>query len=140
MAKLELDGLEGLISDFSKITELPLHIQSDMLMAQADIVIAAQKKEIDILGLKKTGQLKESITKTAKTKTDGLNHYVDVYPQGIRKNGMRNEEVGFILEFGAPSRNIKASKWMESANEKSADATAQAAENIYDNFLKENNL
>lgn len=49
-------------------------------------------------------------------------------------------EVGFVHEFGAPKRNIKASQWMLKANESSADEAAAAAMAVYDDWLESINL
>ena len=35
---------------------------------------------------------------------------------------------------------IAAKNWMNNANDKSADEAIAAAESVYDNFLKKNNL
>lgn len=143
MARVEMDGLSELMESLENIMDLPDDVQLDMLNAEADVVVEAQKKEIENLGLEDTGQLKQSIARTAKlqtNKTDGMGRYLDIYPQGTREDGVRNAEVGFIHEFGAPHRNIRASGWMETANEKCATEAVEAAEEVYNKFLEKNNL
>lgn len=139
--RLEVDGLDGLCADLEKVMELPERIQLDMLNAEADVIVEAQKAEIESLGLVDTGQLKKSIARTDKVKADGgLGKCMDIYPQGTREDGVRNAEVGFIYEYGAKEKKIKAYHWMKTANEKSAGEAVEAAAGVYDDFLKKNNL
>ena len=49
-------------------------------------------------------------------------------------------EIAFIHEFGAPRRNIKASEWMRKANEAATVEAINAAEKVYDNFLRSKKL
>jgi len=143
MASLDIDGLTELMGSFEHLMDLPEDVQLDMLNAEADIVIEAQKQEIENVGLEDTGQLKRSIARTGKlqsNKTDGMGRYIDIYPQGTREDGVRNAEVGFIHEFGAPNRHIPATGWMESANEKCATEAVAAAETVYNQYLEKINL
>ena len=135
MAKLEIEGMDDLISDFMKIADLPEAVQMEMLHSEADIVVKTQKEQIDSMGLRDTGHLRESIARKR-----GAGVSLDIFPQGTRDDGVRNAEVGFIHEFGAPGRRIKASGWMEKANEACADEAAMAAEEVYNKFLDNNNL
>lgn len=138
MARINVEGLDSLIDDFRKIADLPEAVQLEMLHAEADIVVKAQKEQIDSLGLRDTGQLRESIAR--EKGSDRGKVYLDIYPQGTRENGVRNAEVGFIHEFGAKKKKIKASKWMESANEKCATEAVNAAEAVYHGFLDKNGM
>ncbi len=128
--------LDGLISALEGLMDMPDSVHRDMLNAEADIVVKAQKREIESLHFKNpTGRLRNSIARSAKIKTDGLSKYMDVYPQGTRENGVRNAEVGFIHEFGCRSKGIEASHWMKNANEKCADEAVNAAKEVYDRYL-----
>ena len=140
----------------------------DMLDAGSKVVVEAQKRKILSLGLVDTGKLMKSIKafpKVGGTK-NGWKRYVLVYPSG--KHGSRNRrtvtkaykqskhgrtytyggdvktvtnsEVGFIQEFGAPKKGIKAKQWMRKANEESADAMVKAEFEVYDRWLKSKNL
>lgn len=142
MSKVSFEGLAEFMDDLKNVMDLPEEVQLEMLNAEADVVVEAQKREIESLGLEDTGQMKKSIARTAKLQSSktGIGKYLDVYPQGTREDGVRNAEIGFIHEFGAPKRHIRASGWMEKANEKCATEAVGAAEEVYDNFLKKNNL
>lgn len=136
--KLEIEGLDELIGGLENIMDLPRTVQRDMLNAEADIVVRAQKEEIESLGLVDSGQLKASIARERDIKTDRLGVCMDIYPQGTRADGIRNAEVGFIHEYGAPQKKIKASGWMKKANEKCADEAVEAAADVYEKFLQDN--
>ena len=141
MARVDVEGLNGLIDDFEKIIRLPEAVIMEMLHAEADVVVKAQKQEIEALGLKDTGQMKDSIARNVKRRSDsGVGKYLDIYPQGTRDDGVRNADVGFIHEFGAPRKKIPASGWMESANEKCAEEAVSAAEAVYHDFLDKNGM
>lgn len=126
--------LEELLGDFAKLSELPEDVKMQMLDAEADVVVEAHINKISELGLVSSGQMLDSIARQRG------NANIDIYPQGTRANGVRNAEVGFIHEFGAPQRNIPAKGWMESANEECADDAVAAAAVVYNQYLEKLNL
>ena len=140
MARLTVDGLEDLIEDMKAIVELPDEVALKMLGAEADVIEKAQKSQICSLGLVDSGQLAGSIQRTGKLQFSRGERVMHIYPQGVRQNGVRNAEVGFIHEYGAARRHIRASRWMQKANENAADAAVERASEVYDAFLKSNNL
>lgn len=139
MAQITVDGLEELMSDLQTVAEIPDGVAYEMLNEQADIVCLAHQKQIMSDGLIDTGQLFNSVGKDA-VKRGGAGRYIEVYPQGKRKNGVRNAEVGFIHEYGAPGRKIPAKNWMQQANESCSERTTEAARKVYDEYLKTKNL
>ena len=147
MSRLEVEGLDGLIDDFEALAALPEEIIADMLNAEADVVEEAQKAEIKLLGLVDTGQLVESIRRTGKVVAVRGEKTLHVYPQGVRLDGKRNAEIGFIHEYGAPhnkaanwKKGIRPSKWMKNANEKCGTEAVERAAEVYDTYLKSKNL
>lgn len=140
MADFEFEGLAELMDDLAAIAEIPDDVAEEMLRAQAAVVIAAQKASASAHGLVDSGQLQNSIGIKGAMKKKGLNRYVDVSPKGKRKNGVRNAEVAFIHEYGAPKRKIPAKSWIRQANESSAEQTTDAAAAVYDQFLNSRNL
>lgn len=141
--------LSGLMTSLKKLSEIPDEVVEEMLMAEADVVERAQKKELRALGLKHpTGQLEKSIThsRQLKIRRDG-SRAVYVYPQGDRKKKGKgkakpatNAEVGFILEYGAPGRGIPPRPWMWTANEKCENRAIRAAQKVYDGWVDEQGL
>lgn len=137
MALLLSSGLDELIRGMEDIMELPEDVVSDMLNAKADVVVAAQKDQLRKIGLQDTRQLIDSVSRVNKVQSRGMEKYMEVYPQGTRENGVRNAEVGFIHEFGAPDRHIRAKHWMEDANEECADDAAEKAADVYEKYLEQ---
>ena len=139
MAQISIEGLEELMNDLEAVAELPDGVVYEMLNEQAEVVKRAQVDKINELNLVDSGQLRASIEKTA-VKTSGATRYLEVYPQGTRKNGVRNAEVGFYHEYGVPYKHIPAKNWMYNANEGCAEETTEAARKVYDNYLTSKNL
>ncbi len=164
MASYTTTGIEGLMLDLADIAEIPEDVIEGILDAESRVVVAAHKKSIRTLGLHKTGLLESSI-KAFKKRSKGR-QYVLVYPSGdhhtyhsreqtkVYKNSkhgrtytiggkletVTSNEVGFIHEFGAPRKGIKASQWMKKANDSCGSEVEQAAFGVYDNWLKSKNL
>ena len=135
-----VDGLDGLILDMKAMEELPQATVSEMLQAGGAVIMEAHKSQIQAVGLVDSGQLRDSIQMSRKIRKKEGACSVDIYPQGTREDGVRNAEVGFIYEYGAPGRGIEARQWMRAANEQAEDAAGEAAEAVYDNYLRSKNL
>ncbi|MEG1491653.1 MAG: hypothetical protein RR394_05310 [Oscillospiraceae bacterium] len=168
MASCNTGEIEGLALSYEELAAIPDNVVEEMLNAEAKIVIAAHKKSIRTLGLYKSGILEGSIEALNKSSREenGNRRYVTVYPMGThhKYNGIQKRkvfsrskhntihvygggtktassgEVGFIHEFGAPGRNIKATNWMKKANDSCAGEAVAAAMSIYDAWLKSINL
>ncbi len=160
------NGLEELILDLNELAEMPDDIVFDMLEAAGEVVVEAQKKQLDKMGLVDTTTLRDSIEIDHKRKAKGNMRYINVYPHGPHhkyhsrvktkayqrsKHGRTytygggdkeasNAEVAFVHEFGAEGRNIPASQWMRTANEGCADEAVDAEFRVYDQYLKSKNL
>lgn len=140
MAKLEMDDLEVLRLSFEQIAELPDEVISEMLNAEADIVVEAQKASARKYNVQDTGLEIASIGKT-KVQTSKDGKCIHVYPQGSRtRNGIvtRNAEIGFLAEFG--KTGIPARPFIRDANEGAADKAVDAAYKIYDSYIASKNL
>lgn len=76
----------------------------------------------------RTGQLSKAIRigKTVQTVEDGI--FCEVYPDGVRDDGQRNAEVGFVLEYGRS--NMPARPWMRPAVERESEAIAAAVADV----------
>ena len=164
MAKFGAKGIEGLELSMKEFAAIPDEIVEEMLTEAGKVVAAAHKRKLQELGLVKTGKLLNSIaahSKAGNSKND-FKRYVLIYPEG--KHGTRNRrlvvkkykrskhgrtytvggdikdvtnnDVGFIHEFGAPNRGIKAKQWMRKANEECADDVTRAEFEVYEKWLK----
>lgn len=166
MATFKSGGVSSLQFDMQQIEELPDEVIEEMLRKTGEIAEAAMRASIRKLGIVDTEQLLESITVTEPRRRKNGTYYVLVYPSGNRRDvyvnfklrkarikgrvkkgrrkgqliKMTNNDVGFVLEFGAPRQHIRAYQWMRRANEASAADVERAQLAIYDEFLKSNNF
>lgn len=139
MAEFGVTGLDDLMLTMQQIAEIPDEVQAEILNAQADIAVVAQKKSALSAGVSPHGELMSSIGKT-KIKTGKNGKSIYVYPQGVNSSGTRNAEVAFIREYGAERRNQQGKMFIRNANERSAESTTKAAAEIYDRWLKKKGL
>lgn len=142
MASFSCTGLDDFILRMEEIATLPEAVIDDMLNAQADVLVEAQRREGMAMGVQSQGggQTLKSIKK-GKVKTKKGQRAIYVTPSGTRKRGkkrVRNAEIAFINEYG--KKGQKARPFIRVANEKSAKQTTQAAMEVYDQFLKSKNL
>lgn len=94
------------------------------LSAAADVAVSALQKTVPV----RHGDLKASIG-YANIKKDGDGKYVDVLPQGMKKQTGKSQRfatIGFVLEYGRS--NMPAQPWMEPAMEREAGAIYDALE------------
>jgi HK97 gp10 family phage protein len=140
MGYASTSGLDELLSDFGAIAEIPDSVILDMLVAEAEIVAPAQAAEARAMGVFDTGKTADSITYDRALKVKDSDKSISVYPKGIRSDGNRRSvaEVAFVNEFGTSSQ--PARPFINTANEKSADAAVEAASAVYDKFLNSKNL
>lgn len=150
MATLTYYGLDELVLSFEAIAELPDDVMKDMLNAGADVIIKEQTKNCPV----RTGRLRQSIVKKKPFVNqyggfiaitfDGIHHTNKSGGSRYRKRGSknggatRNGEVAFILEYGAPGRNIEAREWILKANEQCEKGTTEAQAKVLDAFYKKN--
>lgn len=144
MARLKINGMDALLDDYAELARLPYQVVEDILEAEADVVVSAQRTEIQRQwsGPYSVGISAKSIQKTKiKIKKDGYCIYV--YPQGERKRGKkrtRNGEIAFINEHGVPGRNIAARPAIRTANAKAEQEAVEAGEKVYHAYLDSKNL
>ena len=145
MATLDTNGLGELILDLNGLAQTPSDVIDNMLMAGGEVIKKGHERELQSLGLVKTGRLKSSIT--IHKKRSGSSRYVLIYPYGSHhqynknRGGVAtatNNDVGFVLEVGG--HGIHPRQWMRVANEKNIDAAVDAEYKVYDLFLKTKGL
>ena len=64
MAQLKVNDLDGLMLTMQEIAQIPDDVQAEILNAQADIVVDAQKQSALAAGVSPHGEMMESIGKT----------------------------------------------------------------------------
>ncbi len=149
MARMEVDGLGPLIEDFEMLAVLPDNVIEDMLNAGADVIVEAQRTEMQRQwqGPYSLGISVKSIKKDRKIRTTkylGITgHYINIYPQGERNRGkgrVRNAEIAFINEYGSPKRGIAARPAIGTAIAKAEQKAVEAGEKVYHAYLDSRNL
>lgn len=149
MARMSIDGMGPLIDDFTALSLLPDDVVDDMLNAGADVIVEAQRAEIQRQwkGPYSLGISAKSIKKDRKIRTTryvGITgHHINIYPQGTRNRGrksVRNAEIAFINEYGAPGRNIVPRPAIATANAKAEQQAVEAGERVFNAYLDSKNL
>lgn len=159
-------SFEGLNLTLMELAEIPDDVVDKMLAAGAEVVKAAHKRKLRELGLIDTGVLEGSVTAHSKVDRKSGRRYYLVYPSGthhtynsVKKvkvykrskhgrtytvgGGLRKAsagDVGFVLEYGAPRRGIRAYQWMAQANAECENDVLAAEERVYDEWLRSKNL
>lgn len=141
MAEFSCSGLDEFMLSMQEIAELPDEVVDEMLNAQADVVVEAQRRQGKAMGVHRTGITIKSIKKSKiKLRKDGT-RAIYVSPMGTRKRGnkrVRNAEIGFVTEFG--TRKQKAKPFIKTANEKSAAETTAAGAEVHHRWLESKGL
>lgn len=126
MAKLEISGFEDLEKLFLQEDKNAGIAVDRMLNVAADVYVKAQKEEIRRYfesSDRSTGDLGKSIKKSKVTRIAG-SASIDVRPTGTDRNGVKNAEKGFVLNFGRS--NMPAKPWIDTANEKCNEKAYEA--------------
>lgn len=123
MAHVEFRGLDATIGELEKVGELGTDEEAERILnAMADAVEPFMRRnaEKDVIGLrgKWTGGTKKSIDRTGMQRRKNGGRVMYLYPQGERERGKkqkktRNGEIGFLNEYGVPSKKMMARKWVE---------------------------
>lgn len=144
MGRLTVNGLDALSDDFAALARLPDSVIEGILEAEADVILQAQRAEIEKQwnGPKNlsTGMSAKSIKK-GKVKKDRDGRSLSIYPRGTRKRGgrtTRNAEIAFINEYG--KRGQPARPAISTANMKKEKEATDAGERVYNQFLDSRNL
>ena len=146
MAEFVSQGLEGLMLDLAAVAEMPKKVQADILNAEADVVVEAQRRKVKQFGIydgTSPVHVASSIKK-GKPKTKKGQRVIYITSEGTRTRGKkklsetRNAEILFVNEFG--KRGQRARPAIATANEESAAETTAAGAQVWSNFLTKNNL
>ena len=140
MADFVTTGVDDLMREIEMMAEVPDEVIEDMLQAEAEVIKAAQIRQLQQMSFKEsTGQLERSISSGARMKRDRYGRpSLHVYPGGTRLGkDTTNAEVGFVTEYGAPQRGIAPRPWMRIANELAEEEATHAAQAVYDDWVDE---
>lgn len=139
MGSFKVDGLKDLQEFFGNIAAVPNDVINQMLHAEADIAVKAQKRTAKSM---LTGpyahtpvQLAAFIAKgKIKNTKDGKS--IHIVFKGSRKRvntSTPNAEIAFLDEFGKRGQDPRP--FIKTANEECADEALNAAGKIYDDWL-----
>ena len=67
-------------------------------------------------------------------KTDGGVKYIDIYPQGKDRKGVRNAEKAFLLHYG--TSKIKPTRWVDEAESRGEAYALPAMERVWNQYLE----
>lgn len=145
MAVISVTGVDALLEDLQSLASLPDRVVEDILNAEADVVAQAQREEIQRQwnGPYSMGISAQSIKKDDKMKRDDGGPYINVSPKGTRRRGrksVRNAEIAFINEYGAPKRGIASRPAILDATTKAEAKAVDAGERVYHAYLDSKNL
>ena len=133
MAKFNMVGLEELEQEIARRGALLPDAAPEMLKAGTDILVEYQRGSIIEKGLIDTGDMFDSIRAgPVKEGRDGW--YQEVWPQGRDRNGTRNAEKGFILEYG--TSRIEQTHWMSEANDAAKDEVVEAMRKVWLEYVE----
>ena len=138
MARFSTEGLDGIIDDLKAIGELSGEMADEMLLAGAEEVKQAWRRAAKMHSHFDTGDMFNSINYSRKPKLVSDIKMIDIYPQGTDRKKVRNAEKAFILHYGTSKR--PGSRWIDTADDLSAEPVEKAMREVYETRMKERNL
>lgn len=151
MARFETDGLDEVVESMKRHGELAGETADKMLLAAAEDVKQAWRKEAERRQFRDSGDMINSIAFKGTPKTAADVRTIDIYPQGKDKRGVRNAEKAFILHWGTtgaraqkkrrkkkklPGPGIPRTLWVDDADKESESRVMETYTRIWDEFLR----
>lgn len=147
MARLVVDGFDALLAGLEDMANEVPELRNAILEAEADVVEPIVRQSVADNRLIRTGKLQQSIKRTKRTSFDvpvirigpsGEHHR---YLPSRGKDGIVTAGyVGYIYEYGVESRGIAARQWLTKAVAKAKSPAYDAADKVYDEYMKEHNF
>lgn len=134
MGRVDFTGLADIEARLKRREKAATEAVPAMLAAGAEVLVQAEREEIERHDLIDKHALMDSI-KPTKIKTVGSESSVEVYPQGKDKKGVRNATKGFVHEYG--SSRIEGKLWHSGAVEKSTEAVREAIKKKWEQITSE---
>lgn len=152
MAGFSFNGVDQIAASFEQLSQLTDEEKVSVLMPSAQLLLQRQKDKIRQLFKRRTGDLEDSMVIEQREGDEGLSLYL--YPTGKhrgsftgkrkgkrRSNGKysgTNAEVAYILNYGSP--RIKATHWLENANEEAEAEVFASQQAAWDELLTKKGL
>lgn len=134
MARFETDGLDAMIEEMHRMQQLTGHVARAVLQAGAEGVKKAWKLAAEEHGLRDTGDMIESIGFAHEPEDAGDVKFIDIYPQGTDRKGVRNAEKAFVLHYGTSKLN--ATRWVDDADAISEQTAVPAMQKVFDDWIQ----
>ena len=143
MAQIEMQSVTAIVKDLERAAADFPQLRKEILREQAVLVEKELRASLQAEGLVDTRQLLNSLGRVSQRDR------MIVGPSGDRKSkisrsgkiqNMRNGYVGYVHEYGANKRGIRARGWVTNAVKKSTSPAADIAARKINEHLKKNNL
>lgn len=147
MARFEVSGLDAMMAGLEDMARDIPQLRDAILEAEADVIEPGLRRSIADERLVRTAKLQGSI-KRRRMMSAGV-PVIRIGPSGEHhrflpshgKSGITSAGyVGYIGEFGVPSRGIKGREWLKKGIERNSGAAFDAADAVCDKFMKQHNL
>ena len=147
MAELRVSGITGLIEDLGRLVRSTPKLRREILNAEADVLEPAVRNGVTEAGLVQSGKLRASIGRTDRTSLGAS--VIQIGPSGVHhlyrpspghKGIARAGHIGYIHEYGVPSKGMKARRWMANAVDRNAGKAYSAGVAAFDKHMKKHNL
>lgn len=153
MAKFSFNGMDEISASFDQLAKLTDEDKMSVIMPGARILMERQREKILSMFTQRTGDLANSLTIQERNGDNGAyariflkgNHRGSSTGKRKRKNGRSNgkhsgtnAEVAYILNYG--SSRIRASHWMEYANEEAEEEVVAAQQTAWNDLITRKGL
>lgn len=156
MAKFTFNGMDDISASFETLAQITDEDKMSVIMPAAEFLQGKHQEAIRKLFYQFTGVLAKSITIVPRKTDDGVSALIT--PTGKHPNGYTgkrnkmgdggrrssgkysgtNAEIAFILEHGSP--RIRATHWMENANEEAEDELVEIQQDAWNELLEKKGL
>lgn len=150
MATLEMTGITSLCNGISSLAKDFPSVGKAILNAEVEVMENQLKQSLSQSGLIRTGRLRDAVSGDVReygsrlrsvVGPTGEHHKYSPSGKNPKADGIaRSGHIGYIHNYGVPSRGIPAREWAEKAVEKGQGPAMDAAEKVYDEFLKKHDL
>ena len=134
--KMTVIGIDKLADDLKKMGEFENEDLIDkMLDAGAEKTVEEWKTEIEVQKLVKTGDMRDSVGVSKKTKKGSKR---EIYPQGKDRKGSDNAQKAYILHYGKSTK--KGTRFIDNINTKAEVTSYIAMQDVFNDYLKTKGL
>lgn len=134
MAGFDMSGLDDLVNQMTRMGQRTGKVAEAMVQAAGAEIRDSWRRTAEKKKFRKTGAMIEAIGMPEGVQTLGGSSFVDIYPQGKDKKGVRNAEKAFILHYG--TKRIKPSYWTDDADDAAEPVVGEKLENMWGEFLE----